>query len=325
VSRDRSYALRVAKQSQDEVGELVDAFNQMLVEIEARDEELRRANELLERRVAERTAALEIELAERARAEAMLAERNAELLRSNQDLDDFAYIASHDLREPLRGIHNYASFLAEDYAERLDRDGVAKLDTLQRLSRRMEDLIESLLYYSRLGREDLAITDVDLGAVVDDVTDSLQISLRELGVDVRVLQPLPVVRCDHVRVAEVFRNLITNGMKYNDKPQRSIEVGSLSGSAAPHILYVRDNGIGIPARHMEAIFRMFKRLHPRDRYGGGTGVGLTIVRKIVERHRGRVWVESAVGAGTTVFFTLQEAATDERVDGTADSAGRRQS
>ena len=235
---------------------------------------------------------------------AQLQERNAELTRSNQELDDFAYVASHDLKEPLRGIHNYANFLIEDYADRLDEEGQAKLTTLKRLTQRMETLLDSLLEFSRVGRVDLAMGRIDLQALVVEVLESLEITLSQQAVDVRIPRPLPALRCDRVRVAEVFRNLITNALKYNDKLEKWIEIGCEDIAGSPPVLYVRDNGIGIPQKHFEAVFRIFKRLHGRDKFGGGAGAGLTIVKKIVERHGGRVWIESTPGRGTTFRFTL---------------------
>jgi signal transduction histidine kinase len=310
VSERQDYSIRAMRRSADELGQLVEAFNQMLGQIQERDSALLRAKEELEKRVEERTLALRQELAERQRAERELEERNADLHRSNQDLDDFAYIASHDLKEPLRGIHNFAVFLLEDYGERFDEEGRSKLETLTRLSRRMEVLIDSLLHFSRLGRVDLAFDEVDLGEVVAEVVDSLGINLRESGVAIRIPRPLPVVRCDRVRVRELFYNLILNAMKYNDKAEKWIEIGTsekgADGSGGPPAFYVRDNGIGIQEKHFDSIFRIFKRLHGRDRFGGGTGAGLTIVKKIVERHNGRIWVESTYGEGTTVFFTLDK-------------------
>lgn len=225
------------------------------------------------------------------------------LMRSNQELDDFAYIASHDLKEPLRGIHNYAMFLNEDYGDKLDAEGKAKLESLKTLSQRMEALINSLLEFSRLGRVDMAIQDTDLNAVVSEVLESLEFSLKEQHVAVRMPRTLPTVRCDRVRVGEVFRNLITNGMKYNDKLDKLVEIGYRE--VQPPVFYVRDNGIGIPSKHIDTIFRIFKRLHGRDKFGGGTGIGLTIVKKIVDRHRGRIWMESEEGKGTTFYFTLK--------------------
>jgi light-regulated signal transduction histidine kinase (bacteriophytochrome) len=314
VSARQDYSLRATPHGRDEIGVLVTAFNDMLSQIERRDAQLLAATQLLEHRVAERTDQLSQELRERQRAEEELERRNAELVLTNRELDDFAYIASHDLKEPLRGIHNYARFLVEDYGPRFDADGRAKLDTLIRLSRRMEILIDSLLHYSRLGRTDLTLERVDVQDVVDDVLDRLAISLRERDVQVRIPRRLPTVEADRVHLAEAFANLITNAVKYNDKPQRWIEIGT-SSAARPGeddsrdvAFYVRDNGIGIQARHLDSVFRIFKRLHARDEFGGGTGAGLTIVRKIVERHHGRVWIESTPGEGTTVYFTLQKGA-----------------
>ena len=234
-----------------------------------------------------------------------LARLNAELARSNEDLDAFAFIASHDLKEPLRGIRNYAGFLLEDYREQLDEAGQDKLRTLVRLGRRMEELIGSLLEFSRVGRVDLAVRPTDLNQVVDDALDLLGARLEETGAQVVVPRPLPTLTCDAARVAEIFSNLIGNGIKYTDRPAPRLEIGCQTGSegAAP-VFYVRDDGIGIDALHHEEIFRIFKRLHARDDYGGGSGLGLTIVRKLVERHGGNIWLSSTPGRGTTFYFTL---------------------
>ncbi len=314
VSAQGDYTVRAAEAGKDEIGTLVSAFNDMLAQIARRDDELLAAKNTLERRVAERTAQLEGELNERRRAERELAQRNQELEHANRELDDFAYIASHDLKEPLRGLHNYAQFLIADYGNQFDAEGRAKLDTLVRLSRRMETLIDSLLQYSRVGRADPVLEQVDVQEVVDDVLDRLAILIQEHGTDVRIPERLPVIVADRVRLGEVFANLVTNAVKYNDKPVRWIEIGTGAGggrkdvTSDEHFFYVRDNGIGIPERHHEIVFRIFKRLHPRDEFGGGTGAGLTIVRKIVEKQHGRVWIESVPGEGTTVFFTLRKEA-----------------
>jgi len=238
-----------------------------------------------------------------------LARLNSELERSNSELDAFAYIASHDLKEPLRGIHNYARFLIEDYGDRLDAQGVARLETLVRLSRRMEELINSLLHFSRVGRMDLSFERTDLNELVHHVLDLLSMRIEETGATVRVVGPLPTVRCDRVRLGEVFNNLIANALKYNDKPERFVEIGHATDcekSDGRLVFYVRDNGIGIREKHLESIFRMFKRLHPPEAYGEGAGVGLTIARKIVERHGGEIWVASAWGEGTTVYFSIED-------------------
>jgi PAS domain S-box-containing protein len=279
------------------------------------------------------------------RAKHSLDESVAELQRSNKELEDFAYIASHDLKEPLRGIHNYAQFLIEDYADKLDDAGKDKLLTLTRLTRRMEALIDSLLQYSRIGRVDLAFSDVDLDRILAEVVDTFHITPQSKNVKVMIPRPLPRIRCDGAHVAELFRNLIVNAAKYNDKAEKSIEIGWYDDESeiqacigtAPvlqsegrgdarltgPVFFVRDNGIGIPAKHHETVFRIFRRLHGRDKFGGGTGAGLTIVKKIVDRHGGSIWIDSVEGEGTTFYFTLSgihdHGGSSQRI--TAHSAG----
>lgn len=260
---------------------------------------------------------LRIQVAERRRAEeALRAKANdlertvAELNRSNRDLDEFAYIASHDLREPLRGINNYARFLEEDYKDILDVDGRDKLATLRNLTARMEGLISSLLFYSRAGRADMAMDETDLNLVLDTALDTLRITLEERGVKVIRHGPLPTLVCDPARIGEIFTNLIRNGIKYNRAETPTLEIGVVEGSR-PACFFVKDNGIGIRERHHESIFGVFKRLHGRKKYGGGSGIGLAICRKLVERHHGKIWVDSQPGAGTTFYFTLEEAIADD--------------
>ena len=231
------------------------------------------------------------------------------LQQANADLDDFAYITSHDLKEPLRGIHNYSAFLLEDYADRLDDAGRAKLQTLMRLSRRLEDLTTDLLHYSRIGRAEIVRSPVDLGPLVGAVVDDLRPFLSEHHVALSVAPDLPRVSGDPVLLREVFHNLLTNAVKYSDRDERRVAVEWRAGPAGP-VIAVRDDGIGIRPEHQERVFKIFKRLHSRDKYGGGTGSGLTLARKIVERHGGRIWVESEPGAGSTFMFTLGEEAGD---------------
>ncbi len=248
-----------------------------------------------------------------------LARLNTQLQRTNLELDAFAYIVSHDLKEPLRGIHNYAAFLVEDYSAQLDADGSAKLATLVRLSQRMETLINSLLYYSRVGHSEFHVVPVDVNTLLAEALDVLQVQIEQAGVELRVPAPLPVVSGDRERLGEVLSNLISNALKYRHASAPWIEIGALAAEQAPQalerdfcVLYVRDNGIGIDQRHHETIFRIFKRLHARNAQGGGTGVGLTIVKRIIERHGGTIWLESQPEQGTTFFFTLPTAqAVDE--------------
>ena len=259
-------------------------------------------------------------------AQDVLLTYNEELEKSNQELDDFAYIASHDLKEPLRGIFNYATILLEDHAPSMNDDAKVRCDTLCRLSRRMEELLDALLYFSRTGRSDLAVKSTDLDQVLGNVLETLDISLKENGILLNVPQILPGVDCDSVRVGEIFRNLITNAMKYNDKAEKWIEVGFCDGTTvAPHakghpsgipVFYVKDNGVGIREKHFKNVFRIFKRLHGRDKFGGGTGAGLTITKKLVERHGGKIWIESTFGEGTTFFFTLQRSESHGHTEST---------
>ncbi|RYU78795.1 ATP-binding protein [Hymenobacter persicinus] len=244
-----------------------------------------------------------------------LSKLNTELERSNDELDSFAYVASHDLKEPLRGIHNYSLFLLEDYADKLDADGVGKLQTLVRLSQRMENLIESLLQLSRVGRLDLVLVETDMNALVAEVLDLLSPRLEQTQTTVTIAEPLPLVRCDQVRMREVFNNLLTNAMRYSDREHKTVHIGTVPTVRSPkgpvnpndfHVFYVRDNGIGIDPRHHENIFKIFKRLHSQEKYGGGTGAGLAIVKKMVEKHGGSLWVDSVRGQGATFYFTISK-------------------
>ncbi len=253
-----------------------------------------------------------------------IAALNHDLAKSNEELDAFAYVASHDLKEPLRGIHKYASQLLEDAVAKREFDSAAqaRLDSLLRLTVRMDSLLSSLLHFSRVGRLTLEMETVDIAGVVQEAVEMLGAWRHEPGVSIDVVTALPAIRCDRIRVREVFSNLIVNALKYNESANRRVEIGALEPSAyPPHweesrtaaldartVYFVRDNGIGIDARHLEHIFGMFKRLHVRDAYGGGSGAGLTITRKMVEQHRGIIWAESEPGKGSTFFFTLAPAA-----------------
>ena len=232
-----------------------------------------------------------------------LEDRTREMERANSELDEFTYIASHDLKEPLRGIHNYARFLAEDYADKLDAGGQHMLSAVSQQAERMQRLIEDLLEIARLGREPMQRSETDLDAVVDEVLASLHFSLAEKKMDVR-RHALGRIVCDRVRVAEVFRNLITNALKYNDKPVPVIEIGIGTAATGETEFYVQDNGIGIKPEFHARVFAAFKRLHAKEAYGGGTGVGLAIVKRIVEAHGGHISVSSEPGLGATFAFTL---------------------
>ena len=244
-----------------------------------------------------------------ARRAAALSAANAELARGDDELEAFAQAALHDLKEPLRGIADYATLIGEDSAAPNDVT-VKRLDTIRGLATRMDELLNSLLEYSRLGRADLRITPVPLDDVLDDIEEILGARLAEAGVQLRRPMRLGTVSSDRIRLQEVLVNLVSNAVNFAaaDAP-RWVEVGC--EDAVPpeaerpvHAIYVRDNGIGIPAEQQQDIFRIFQRLHPSGARGGGAGAGLTISRRIVERHGGQVWVRSAPGQGTTFYFTL---------------------
>jgi chemotaxis family two-component system sensor kinase Cph1 len=248
-----------------------------------------------------RIAILELVLA---RAEDRI---HADLERSHADLSTFAYAASHDLKEPLRGIQNLSEMICEEGGTLLSEQNQSRLAGIGRLSSRMNQLIESLLEYSRAGRGEFLQSDIDMNLVVADAIEMLQERIAAANAVVEVLQTLPVVNADRMRMVEVYMNLIANAVKYNQREHKRIQVGFTDNDTAGRpVFFVRDNGIGIDARYHDKIFEIFTRLHDRDKFGGGSGAGLTIVSKVIERHKGRIWLESEVGTGTTFFFVLGE-------------------
>jgi PAS domain S-box-containing protein len=234
------------------------------------------------------------------------------LKRSNQELDDFAYIASHDLKEPLRGLSNNAIFLKEDHADQISESGIKRIERMVYLCEKMEQLINELLYFSRIGKQELAVRHVDLNEIVSDIVEMTHSAHEGRNIKFLVPKALPTIFCDGVRIKEAFRNLVTNAVKYNDKEEKIIEIGvkdakkgyDTEARQEKKIFYVKDNGIGIEPRSHGEVFRIFKRLNDEDETVKGTGVGLTFVKKIIERHGGRIWLESELGKGTTFFFTI---------------------
>lgn len=244
---------------------------------------------------------------ERNEAEAAIHQYVEKLKRSNQELDDFAYIASHDLKEPIRGLTNNAMFLLEDYNDVLDANGKKRLNRMVYLCKRMEQLVEDLLYFSRLGSQDLAVQPADLNFIIRDIALMMETIFQEKNVEIFIPRPLPIIVCDVPRVTEVFRNLISNAVKYNKNVRKIVEIGvTLESSADAPVFYVKDNGIGIEPHFYSDIFRIFRRLNEEDENTKGSGVGLTFVKKIIERHGGTIWLESAIGKGTTFFFTIKQ-------------------
>lgn len=265
------------------------------------------------------------DISDRKAAEIKLADYAEELERSNRELDQFAYIASHDLKEPLRAMYNHASFLLEDYQDKLGEDGEKRLTRMIKLSRRMEQLIADLLYFSRLGRGDQAMEQLDLNKVVAGIETDLAETLVSRNARIEIQAPLPPVSGHRAHITALFQNLISNGTKYNDTEEKVIEIGMVpaelsNGPVLRETVFVRDNGIGIEERFQDEVFRLFKRLNSEKAYGEGTGAGLTFVKKIVENHGGKIWLKSEPGKGTTFFFTLERVSGQRQEDEKADRA-----
>jgi PAS domain S-box-containing protein len=242
------------------------------------------------------------DITERKRAEESLAHKTEELTRMNAELEDFTHSVSHDLKEPLRGIEAFAGFIGEDYGDKLDEQGQRYVSVLRESAVRMKDLIDDLLQLSRIGRTRIEYSPVPLRSLVEDVTLELSFALQQKHAELQLDRDLPTVPCDRVRMREVFKNLISNAIKYNDKPSPQINI-SCRPENGSFTFCVRDNGIGIDPQYHEKVFKIFQRLHHREEYEG-TGVGLAICKKVIEAHGGRIWIESAPGEGTAFLFTI---------------------
>ncbi len=244
--------------------------------------------------------ALQEEIAERRRAEAELAEHAEELARSNADLEQFAYVASHDLQEPLRMVASYTQLLSRRYQGRLDADADEFIRYTVDGVARMQELILDLLAYSRVARQEKQLETVELETVLDEVTSNLRKAIEEGRAEI-VHDRLPAVLGDRAQLTQLLQNLVGNAIKFRGKADPRVEVKCASEGEAWHLSVV-DNGIGIDPAYFDRIFVIFQRLHTRDRYPG-SGIGLAICKKIVERHDGRIWVDSSA-AGSAFHFTL---------------------
>ncbi len=224
-----------------------------------------------------------------------------QLEKANQELKDFAYIVSHDLKAPLRGIKTLAGWMLTDYADKLDEDGKEQLNLLSSRVERMHNLIEGILQYSRIGRMEEECVKVDLNKLVTDIIDML---VPPENITITIENQLPVIVCEQTRIAQVFQNLLSNAIKYMDKPQGRIKIGCVEEEGYWKFS-IADNGPGIEEKYFNKIFQIFQTLSTRDEYES-TGIGLTVIKKVVELYGGRVWIESKVGEGSTFLFTLSK-------------------
>jgi signal transduction histidine kinase len=268
-----------------------------LMERRRAEEELRRHRDNLEELVQERTNELQT-------ANEHLREMTDALARSNAELEQFAYIASHDLREPLRMVTSFVQMLHRRYHDKLDKDANSYIGFAVDGAQRMEQLIIDLLQYARVGTRGKELVPVDCNKIVQTVLQDLNIAIHESHTTVSINGSLPTVQGDDVQLTQLFQNLIANAIKFRkpDEPPR-IEI-SASRNEHEWTFNVRDNGIGIEPGFFEKIFVIFQRLHARDKYPG-TGIGLAVCKRIVERHGGRIWVESEPGHGSIFHFTLR--------------------
>ena len=239
--------------------------------------------------------------------------RTAELTAVNKDLEAFSYSVSHDLRAPLRAVQGYVTILEEDFGERLEAEVRRLLGVIQDRTRRMEQLIDDLLVFARLGRQRLAVTPVQLDDLVKQTLDECRSTCEGRQITFTVGR-LGTAQADPAMLKQVLANLLSNAIKFTrNRNAAAVEVGCRAEADRPNVYYVRDNGAGFDMRHADKLFGVFQRLHSANEYEG-TGVGLAIVQRVIERHGGQVWADSTPGEGATFYFTLG-ASPDGRAPG----------
>ena len=245
-----------------------------------------------------------MDITDRKQAEEALRKMSEELARSNKDLASFAHIASHDLQEPLRMVSSFMNLLQDRYKGQLDDKAQEYIGYAVDGATRMFALIRDLLAYSKVGDKSKALVPMDLVAVVNVVKADLKLTIEESNAVISA-DPLPTVVADEAQMRQLFQNLIGNAIKFRVKDRRpEVHIGARQEAGA-WLFHVKDNGIGIPLEQQNRLFGVFQRLHTRGEYPG-TGIGLAICKRIVERHGGKIWIESKDGKGSTFSFTLPE-------------------
>jgi signal transduction histidine kinase len=285
VSGNKDYSARApVAGGPREIAVLTEAFNDMLTQIQERDASLRTAQDSLEARVLDRTAELDL---------------------VNKELEAFSYSVSHDLRAPLRHVTGFASLLEEHAQGQLDGQSRKYLETIAQAAKRMGQLIDDLLLFSRMGRSQVATRHVSLNELVRDVREEMQAEggTASRHIDWHVAD-LPGVEGDSAMLRLVISNLLSNAIKYTaPRPEARIEVGAGGAAADEVVVFVRDNGVGFDMQYVDKLFGVFQRLHRSDEFEG-TGIGLANVRRIIHRHGGRVWAEGEIDRGATFYFSL---------------------
>lgn len=288
------FSARAHVQSKDEIGILAESFNEMTDKlIEAK------------KNVEEKKAELE--------------EQHKLLEEANRELDNFTHTVSHDLQAPLRGVASFANFLMEDYKDKLDEEGQGFIKEIHAGTMRMGNLIRDLLALSRISRIKNPFERVDINDLVNEVLKRIEFDIKKHKVEMHVHKDMPTIVCDRIKLTEVFLNLINNAIKFSSKQDKPPVVDVEFEDEEEHYkFWVKDNGIGIDPKYHEKIFGIFQRLHSQDEFEG-SGAGLGIVKKVIDDHKGKVWVDSAVGKGTTFFFTIPKnlkiSEPEENIDG----------
>ncbi|MCX5891197.1 MAG: ATP-binding protein [Deltaproteobacteria bacterium] len=270
-----------------ELGLLAQSFDQMADSLQGREAELKRVVAELQQRVGE------------------LRERTAQLEAANRELEAFTYTVSHDLRAPLRSMGGFARVLLEDCADNLDADGQRYLNIIHQEARKMGQLIDDLLALTRLGRKEMNLVLIDMADLVQVVFAELKTSYMERKLQIDI-QPLPAALADRVMMRQVLANLLQNAIKFTKGREPALIEVSGRSEELENVYCVKDNGVGFDMKYVHKLFEIFQRLHPEGEYGG-TGVGLAIVKRVIDRHGGRVWAESKVGEGATFCFSLPSA------------------
>jgi signal transduction histidine kinase len=284
VCREKNYAVRAASTgSRDEIAILIEAFNEMLMQIQDRDTALLKAHDELEQRVEERTA---------------------QLAAANKELEAFSYSVSHDLRAPLRQIDGFAHLVVKQYGPQLEPAAQAYLEWIRKGAKNMGELVDDLLKMGRIGRQQLVCQPTDLNVLVQGILRDLEPEYAGRQIDWRI-GPLPAADCDPALMKVVFTNLISNAVKYTRRRECAvIRIGQKTEGEAP-IIFVADNGAGFEQQYAHKLFGVFQRLHRSDEFEG-TGVGLATVQRIIQKHGGRVWGEGELEKGATFFLTLPQ-------------------